>query len=351
MPYLEISAKNFFYNHKVILESIAPSSAEKIAIVLKDNAYGHGILEIAKLAKEAKIQHAFVKNCDEALRVASFFKTITILYPHSLEDSILFKNALECTNIYFCAPSLEALSALPKGARVELKINSGMNRNGIPKEALKDAFLILTQKQLELKGIFTHNGFGDDISSAFYAQCLEFQSIKEESLKLCNAYKINRPRFHSLSSSGALRTKNSKVLKNDLYRIGIAFYGYECSTFLNIPLKPIASLYANKIATLSLKKGATIGYSGVSTLEKDCVVSTYDIGYGDGFFRLHENMEFYSACGCKILPRVSMDCISAISDKERICIFNDVRILAKLFHTIPYEILSHLHSYIPRIIV
>ena len=86
-------------------------------------------------------------------------------------------------------------------------------------------------------------------------------------------------------------------------------------------------------------------------LEQDSVVSTYDIGYGDGFFRLRENMQLYSAEGFRILPRASMDCMSILTDAPKVCIFNDVRPLAKAFNTIPYEILAHLHAYIPRIVV
>ncbi len=361
MPYLKIDSKNFFYNYEIILSKIKDKN--KIAIVLKDNAYGHGILEISQLVAKVGIHHAFVKNAAEALKIAESFKTITILYPFSLDfknaqDSSLNK-AIKHDNIYICAASLESLQTLPKNTKIELKIDSGMHRNGIAKEQLEQAFLIIKKQGLILKGVFTHNGYGDEISSAFYTQNMEFSQIKREVLELCKIYSLEIPRFHSLSSSGALRIHNFKAkdsadssfMQDDLYRFGIAFYGYDCTNFLNLPLKPIASLYAKKISTLPLKKGANIGYSGVSVLEKDCAISTYDIGYGDGFFRLRENMEFFSAEGFRILPRVSMDCLSAISDEEEICIFNSVEKLAKLFNTIPYEILSHLHAYIPRIIV
>ncbi len=352
MPYLEISSQNFFHNHRIILNAITPKAPEKLAIVLKDNAYGHGLKEIAQLAHRVKIQNAFVKNVSEALAIAEFFKSITILYPHSKDSN--FKEALLAPNLYFCAPSLESLVQLPPNTKIELKVNSGMNRNGIDKNALSEAFTLITKNNLQLKGIFTHNGFGDDLDSAFYTQNIEFLEIKKDSLALCNHHNLPRPRFHSLSSSGAFRTDCASIpsdLQDDLYRIGIAFYGYLCCDFQSPPLKPIASLYAEKISTLSLKSGASIGYSGVSTLEKDSIVSTYDIGYGDGLFRIREGMELYSAEGFRILPRASMDCISIATDAQKVCIFNNANTFARAFHTIPYEILVHLHSYIPRIVV
>ena len=231
-----------------------------------------------------------------------------------------------------------------------------MHRNGIDKADLNTAFNLIKERNLRLKGIFTHNGFGDDINSVFYTQNTEFLAIKKEALKLCQHYGIPRPRFHSLSSSGAMRASQfdanlPQEFQDDIYRIGIAFYGYLCSDFQSPPLKPVAALFANKISTLKLKKGASVGYSGMGVLEQDSVISTYDIGYGDGFFRLRENMQLHSAEGFRILSRASMDCMSILTDAPKVCIFNDVRPLAKAFNTIPYEILAHLHAYIPRIVV
>lgn len=357
MPYLQIDSQKFLHNYQVILNAIAPNNPEKIAIVLKDNAYGHGIKEIAKLAHYLKIENAFVKNTDEALQVAPFFHHTTILYPYSLPSDSLLQQSLQNPKIYFCASSLESLKDYPKNTRIELKVDSGMHRNGIAKEELTQAFQIINQNNLQLKGIFTHNGFGDDLGSEFYTQNVAFLKIKQESLQLCAHYKIPKPRFHSLNSSGAFRAKDSHThlvrdLQDDLFRIGIAFYGYLCqdSAFFAPKLKPIGALYAQKISTLNLEIGSRIGYRGISTLERNNV-STYDIGYGDGLFRVREGMEVYSAEGFRILPRASMDCISIESTQEEVCIFNDARPLARIFGTIPYEILAHLHAYIPKVVI
>lgn len=357
MPYLAISRKNFLHNHKTILRSIASSNQAKVAIVLKDNAYGHGILEIAALAKEVNIQTAFVKNAQEALMVSDFFQEITILYPNSTPYQASLKSALKTPHITFCAPSLQSLKEYPPHTTIELKIDSGMHRNGIARTELKEALTILKSRNLNLKGVFTHNGYGDTLSSAFYTQNMEFLAIKNEVLELCQTFGIPRPRFHSLSSSGALRASNfnaslPKELQDDLFRIGIAFYGYNCGKIpYKEPLKPIAALFANQISMLHLPKGSNIGYSGISTLKEASTISTYDIGYGDGLFRLRDGMQLHTAEGYAILPNASMDCISIQSDAKTVCIFNDVRAFAEAFHTIPYEILAHLHPHIPRIIV
>ncbi len=106
MPYLQIDSKKFLHNYQVILNTITPKNPEKIAIVLKDNAYGHGIKEIAELSKRINIASAFVKNAHEALCVASFFHHITILYPYSLPYDSSFKEALQSPTISFSVSSL-----------------------------------------------------------------------------------------------------------------------------------------------------------------------------------------------------------------------------------------------------
>lgn len=361
MAHLQINSHHFFHNYHAILQALGAQNASKISIVLKDNAYGHGLKEIAQLAKEAGIATCFVKNTKEALEIAASFQHITILYPQSLEDAEALQECLKRENIYFCTSSLEALGLYPKGTRIELEVNSGMNRNGIEPQSLKEAFEIIHQRGLELVGVFSHNGFGDDFGSEFYAQNHEALEIKKEVLELCNYYGFPKPRFHFLSSSGALRVAkyNDSLpleLQDDLFRIGIAFYGYLCQDSRlcgldELDLKPIASLWARKISTYALKKGSKIGYSGASELEEDALISSYDVGYGDGLFRVREGMELRTKEGFRIYPRASMDCLSIQGDSEELCVFEDVRAWAEAFGTIPYEILAHLHAVIPKKIV
>jgi len=81
------------------------------------------------------------------------------------------------------------------------------------------------------------------------------------------------------------------------------------------------------------------------------VVSTYDIGYADGFFRLNSSHKsIYTKDGFNILGNISMDNISINTDKDEICIFDDVKHLAQIHNTINYEILAQLSSKLSRIV-
>ena len=80
-------------------------------------------------------------------------------------------------------------------------------------------------------------------------------------------------------------------------------------------------------------------------------ISTYDIGYGDGFLRIDENQSFNTPNGAKLLGRVSMDSLSLNCQDDEVCIFDDIKILAKLNNTIYYEILTSLKPTIIKEIV
>ncbi|PAF41836.1 alanine racemase [Helicobacter sp. 11S03491-1] len=341
MAEILIDSKKFKNNLDTIVSHIKDKN--KLALVLKDNAYGHGLEQIAPLAYAYGIKSVFVKNEFEALKIANFFDHITILYGN------LSPNAPK--NIHITINSLKTLENLEKNQSVELKVNTGMNRNGISPKDLGLFIEKIQSKNLNLLGVFTHNGYGDVEKQDFQEAQKRFCLIKEEVRYLCQKLSIPYPRFHSLSSSGTLRSAD---IKDDLVRVGIGAFGYLTNTFL-LPiansLKPIASLWADKICEQSLKKGAKIGYGGKSILQEDAIISTYDIGYGDGLFRLNEKHSLCTSEGYPILPVISMDCFSCISTQEKVCVFDDASHIAKIFDTIPYEVLTSLSPFIKRSII
>ncbi len=319
-------------------------SKDKLALVLKDNAYGHGLEIIAPLAQECGIKSVFVKNAPEAQKIAHLFDHITFFYgkaPAGLGE-----------NIHPVVQNFEQISQVPKGSSVELKVNIGMNRNGADQRDLAILIEKILESGLHLFGVFAHNGYGDEKDAEFENSLQRFKDVKAQVRQICDRLGIAHPRFHSLSSSGALRTQK---IDDDLVRIGIAAYGYVTYSFphpLVSKLKPILSLWADKITTLKLQKGAKIGYGGMSVLEQDSWVSTYDLGYGDGLFR-HSKKEgkLFTHDGYEILPKMSMDCFSAICTKDRICVFEDASRMSEFFNTIPYEILVKLSPFLPRALI
>jgi alanine racemase len=116
-------------------------------------------------------------------------------------------------------------------------------------------------------------------------------------------------------------------------------------------LKPVLSLRAKKIATRKLEKGERVGYGGDFAAPGKMTVSTYDLGYGDGWCRGESSRPYITAEGLPILGRVSMDFIVLESEKEELVIMNDAQEAARHFGTISYEMTTALSEKIARIVI
>ena len=335
MAFITINKQNFYHNLNQI--ALKTGSKEKIAIVLKDNAYGHGLELISKLCKAYGIVHAVVRNRREAEVIRPYFETILVLNDSIVKDT-------QCS---FVINTLSDIFEAEAGASVELKVDTGMHRNGVAMNEVAEALQQIKVRKLKLAGVMTHNRSADVLSSEFFWQQKNFQKVKAE----VHSAGYKEIRFHSHNSAAILR---SGSFNEDIVRLGIGAYGFsEVPEIYDIPtLKPVLSLYAKKVATRKLKKGVRIGYGGDYTTSSDMTVSTYDLGYGDGWFRgTYREIPFMTAEALPILGRVSMDLISVESDKEEICIMNDAKKTAKHFATISYEITTALNPQIERKIV
>ncbi len=334
MALIKISKENLFYNlNQLALKS---GSKSKIAAVLKDNAYGHGLELMAKQLNEFGIKEAVVINNKEAKTIENYF------------DNILVLNDTPTKNlkISYAVVELNQLNSIPKEAKIELKVDTGMHRNGILISQLKEALNIIKKRQLNLFGVFTHYRSADILSSEFAWQKANFENVKQ----IVKSSGFKGVRFHSHNSAALLRSSN---FNEDIARVGIAMYGYNDlpKVFNSIKLKPILSLWAKRVSTRSLKKGQRIGYGGDFTAPKDMTISTYDVGYGNGLFRGDSKKPLITEEGLPILGRVSMDFISLESTKDELCIFNNAQEVAKHFNTISYEITTNLKNNIKRVIL
>ncbi len=341
MAFIEISKEN--YKHNIEFLSNKAGGKDRLMVVLKDNAYGHGLEIMAKLACGFGIKKSAVKTLEEAKKINFLFEEVLILADHPPFE-------LQDESISYAVHSLDGLRKFPKMSCLHVNIDSGMHRNGIREDEIEDAFNIIIENDLNLKGIFTHFRSADEMSSEQYWQNENFNRSKKIVKKLIKKYGLPMPKFHSCNSASLLRRKNP--LQDDFARCGISTYGYTHlhENFGKFDLKPVMSLWAEKLSTRSLKKGDRVGYGGMYELKLDSYVSTYDIGYGDGFFRYDGLSELIledkSVCG-----RISMDSLCFLGDEKKLCLFRDAHYLAKKFGTITYDITTKLSPYIKKVVV
>jgi alanine racemase len=315
----------------------------KIAAVLKDNAYGHGLTEIAALCAENGVKYAVVRDCGEAKAIAPLFDEILVLADKPSSDAP--KNASFALN--------DAENALKWASKtnVHIKIDCGMHRNGVAIDEAQKTVEIALDRGLILRGVFSHLRSADVLSSELFWQEKNFNKIRATIEKICLIKNVETPKFHLYNSAALLRNKNAS--RYDFVRVGIALYGY-CD--LNYPfdradLKPVLSLWGDRLSRRNLQRGDRVGYGGVFKTDCDLKASAYDIGYGDGFLRLNGLEGYETPEGKKMLGRVSMDNMVIEGEDDRVCVLNDAEKLARLRGTISYEVLARLNANIKREIV
>ncbi len=330
MAYITLNRSNYFYNLDLL--SKRAGGVEKIAVVLKDNAYGHGLKEMATLAKEFGVTKAIVKDDIEADMIDNMFEMILVLFP---KKESKYSQTIN---------SIEQLKDVAEYSTIHLKIDSGMHRNGIDEDQIEKALELIENKKLTLEGVMTHFRSADDLNSDLFWQIENWKRIKKRVSDLSS----QSPLFHSFASSSLLRSE----LIDDFARCGIATYGYSelDRSFGEFGLRPVMKLWAKRISTRELDSYQRVGYGRVGNIDKKRVISTYDIGYGDGFFR-HDGLSEFKIDEKRVVGRVSMDSISLESKDDKIDLYADLKDLSKRFNTISYDILVKTSHRLNRIII
>jgi len=332
MAFITLNKENFYHNLNQI--ALKTGSVDKIAIVLKDNAYGHGLRLMAQLASDFGIRHAVVRDHLEAAEINSLFETVLILGGE----------ALPLDRCSYAINDLALISEIPKNTQVELKVDTGMHRNGVAMDEVNEALSLIRKQDLQLAGLMTHYRSADLPGSELFWQQKQFEMV-------CQTVReagFSDLRIHSHNSAAILRSKH---FDEDLVRVGIAAYGYNEleNSFDKLRLKPVLKLHARKVSSRRLKQGERVGYGGTFTAPKEMRISTYDLGYGDGWCRGDSDSPYITEEGLPILGRVSMDFIALETEQDAVCIMSDAQQAAKHFNTISYEMTTALSSNIPRI--
>ncbi len=341
MAYITLKRQNFFHNLDIIAK--LSKGKDKIALVLKDNAYGHGLREIASMAAEYGIKRAVVRSYDEAKAVEEFFDYILVLADTPKEYS---------EKIRYTINDIDSIEQFEAGTKVELKVNSGMNRNGIEPSELERAFEKIAARDLVLEALFTHHACADEADEKHYKMQKEaFAGIKKRAKSLASEYGFAPLRYHSCNSAALFRERD---FDEDMARVGIAAYGcLEMPKGLDTESKkllPVLSVYAQRISKRNIFANDTVGYGATFEADKAYCLSNYDFGYGDGFLRSASG-SFVTPQGVVLAGRISMDNSSFLCDEEELLVFDDAISLAKAAGTISYEALTSLKSYLPRKIV
>ncbi len=338
--------------------------------VIKADAYGHGMVPVAKTLDSMGCKKFAVSNVLEgmALREAGFTQKILVF------ESTLPGDA-EALVEYGLTPTvcnMELADALEQYARksgkevaVHIKVDTGMGRLGLDeREAL--AFMEhLRQKCacLLLEGIYTHFPVADTDREFTVGQMRRFRDM---------VYMLenNFFTFNYVHAGNSMGLGDYKSELFNLARPGLMLYGLYPSKDLEpkIDLKPVMSVRSKVIFVKTIAKGQGISYGHTFKAKQDMTIAVLPIGYSNGYLRSLSNKAFVLISGvrCPVIGRVTMDQIivdvTPVGLSGRLPQIGDEAVLigtqkdgkitaeevADWAGTISYEILCSLGSRLPR---
>ena|GEM_PF-980241 len=320
----EIDLKNLEHNLGRVLEL---SRGKEIMAVVKANAYGHGIREISLRLYRMGIREFLISSPKDYAAVSDIPANFLLLYYDPFDESL--KELSGRDNITFNLYSWEALDALPKGTRVHIEIDTGMNRTGVKPEEFQDFYKKAIQK-FRVEGVFSHFP---------KAQDREYSRMQMEIFEDLTRYlPIKR---HLNNSQGLI---NFGPIY-DLSRVGILLYGYGTEN-----LKPVKRIYSKVIQVKRVKAGERVSYDGKFVCEEG-FLGVIPVGYAQGLRRVENFEVFINGKFFKVAGWITMDAFMVFSSEESFRVGDRVEILgennpadriAKIWGTIPYEVLTAL---------
>jgi alanine racemase len=369
---IEISKSAIINNYQVYQQN-NPNSC--IFPVLKSNAYGHGLEQVVDILSDIKPEYICVDSYYEYLRIKSInsCQGVLIIGYTKPNNYKLFDFKYLAITVYDLE-SLKVLGDLNQKINIHLKIDTGMNRQGIFVDELPEFLSQLKKYQkLNLEGVLSHFADADTPDSDY---TLEQVKVFKNALEFVKKFGFSPKFIHISNSAGGLSIDGSSF--NSL-RLGIGLYGY-CPLLPNDlnfkkskKLKPCLRLISTIVQTKNIKKGAKISYNLTYVAEKNKKIAIIPAGYYEGIDRRLSNIGNFTYNSQKnnkidykipILGRICMNLtvcditnLSLKSGDELVLIdnnpnsINSIENIAKLCNTIPYVVTTKLAESIRRIVV
>ena len=334
--------------------------------IVKANAYGHGLVPVARPLQAQGVDQLGVAFVEEGVALRHAGITVPILVLGGIfgpQVALFLQHDLEIT-----VSSLDKLrqveataQAMGRKATIHLKIDTGMERIGVHSYSAGPFIEAAAASQwCTLKGIYSHLACADDPASPmtllqlerFQEACAHFERIGAP-----------MPLRHLANSGGVLHFPQTWL---DIVRPGIVLYGVlpDPASQPTIPVRPALSLVSRVVFFKVVRAGNPVSYGATWRPSVDTRIVTVPVGYGDGYPRALSSRGQVLLHGQRhpLVGRVCMDQFmvdlgpegEAYNEDEVVLIGQQgdagitTEALAQLAGTIPYEILTGLNERIPR---
>lgn len=344
-------------------------SGRRILIAVKANAYGHGAVEVSRMAEKVGVDWLGVATIPEGIQLREAGIRLPILkfnpaFPEEMETSIRHDLTLTVCDQHNISALQHVCEEHRLTSSVHLKVDSGMGRIGAtPAETPDLARFIFTKcPNLKLEGVFTHLPVSDSSDSVYTKK--QIDNFKTVISTVENEIGSKIPLVHCANSGGVLDYPEGWF---DMVRPGIMIYGFypgEHST-QSIALKPGLSFHTRVSFLKKVNPGTSIGYGHTWTAPEDTWIATIPAGYADGFNRLFSNhgRVLINGHSYPIVGRVCMDqSMVNLGPQTDVSVGDEVVLIgssgseeitayewADKLKTITYEVTSQINHRVPRI--
>jgi len=365
----EVDLKAIAHNIRELRRITNPKA--RFMAVVKANAYGHGIIEVARESLENGVEALGVAHIEEGIQLRKAGIDVPVLifgYTSPVHAKKLIELDLTQTVYsYEISKKLsQAAAKYGKKIKVHIKVDTGMGRlgllSGIKDSSLSDVESISRLPMLELEGIYTHFATADESDRSYAGKQFEIFMDLLNQLRIAG---LEIPVTHAANSAAIINMPETHL---DMVRAGISIYGLYTSEEVDrsiIKLKPAMELKTKIIHLKKVPAGFKVSYGITYETEKPTTIATVSIGYADGLNRLLSSNGRMLVCGqsAPIVGRVCMDLtmldvgeIPEIAMEEEVVVFGrqgnasiTADEIASTINTINYEVVSTIMERVPRI--
>ena len=374
--YLEVNLSQLKQNLENIRAKVAPA---KVLVVLKANAYGHGIDGVAPFIAPFA-DYIGVAIVEEGIHLRKMGIAIPILVmggtlPEQLPDFFEYDLTLAASSLDLLTAADHLAESTRKRIKTHLKIDTGMERIGVREyeaEALIEKSLSCSQF-IEVEGIFTHFANSETLESIglpIVDSKLSNSKVKaslqlerfQEVLSIYEKRSEPHPAICHTANSGATLLMPESYF--DMVRPGVLFYGVYPARDIEktIEVKPAMTWKSKVVYSKFTKPGRAVSYGSLWHAEVESRIATMPCGYADGYFRRNTNQGRVIING-KSYPqvgRVCMDQFMVNAGRDDVKLGDEVTLmgngitpeeLADWAGTNEYEIMTNISARVPRVFV
>ena len=334
--------------------------------VVKANAYGHGAVPVARTALAAGADWLGVADIDEALELRSAGIDAPLLAwlhdPDADFTAALARNvSLGLSSVRQLHQVAEAAGTLGLVADVHIKLETGLNRNGVHEPDWAEAFALAAE--LERAGRLTVSGVFSHLSNASPEDDAEAIQRFERGLAVARAAGLTPSLIHLASTAAALRVPAARY---SMVRVGIGIYGlspFADQSSHDLGLIPAMTLRGRIAAVRLVAAGAGVSYDYLWRAPADGYLALVPLGYADGVPRQASGTARVSLAGRldPIVGRIAMDQFVVSVGREGVTVGDEVVLFgdpatgvpsatdwADAAGTINYEIVTRIGHRVPR---